>query len=309
MALPELLAETTTPGVLTSLGTLTAELTEGGSTAEVSAAAPTALRTPGQFHMLLATEAAGVITGGEEVLVEAPTGTSTSWKLLTRGVESTAMAHPVGTKLYALFSKAVLEALLAAYALLAGRKNTQALAGGTEPGGSLVLKAWEGAPLSGRVELNSEELLPLQTDVTKLGAGPMKRWLELSVKQISNCVTAAIEQITGLVVLTVEGMAKFFGVQYEVEEITAAAELNAKKSFISLIGAKAELKILLFNGVAPLGGQHIVIRNGSATENQIIAFNDVNNGFKFTTGVAVELLPGQVIDLWFVGKRWRNSKI
>jgi hypothetical protein len=90
MALPELIANSSTPGTVTSLTTLSAEATEGASTIKTNAAAPAALQAAGQFRILAGSEIM-LVTGG---------ASTTTWTV-TRGVEGSAKAaHASGTQLF-----------------------------------------------------------------------------------------------------------------------------------------------------------------------------------------------------------------
>jgi hypothetical protein len=94
MALPELLANSPTPGTREPIATLTAELKNeaGALTLELSAEMPTILHGPGQTRLTI---------NSEIMLVEAKSGTKIT--ILERAVEgSTKAAHGVSSPVYAV---------------------------------------------------------------------------------------------------------------------------------------------------------------------------------------------------------------
>ncbi len=106
MALPELIANSSTPGTVTALTTLTAELHTGVKEMSVAAAAPPALRASGQFRVVL---------NSEILLIEGPSAATTTWKILERAAEgSTEAAHVSGTSIYNILTAAALKSALVA---------------------------------------------------------------------------------------------------------------------------------------------------------------------------------------------------
>lgn len=94
MALPELLANTPTPGTRAAIATITEELKNeaGALTLNLSQAMPVPLQGPGQTRLTI---------NSEIMLVEATSSTTVT--ILTRAVEeSTKAAHLVGASVYAL---------------------------------------------------------------------------------------------------------------------------------------------------------------------------------------------------------------
>ncbi len=106
MALPELIANSPTPGTVSALTTLTSELKTGVNEMSVGAAAPAALHTEGQFRVVL---------NSEILLIEGPSAATTTWKILERAVEgSSEAAHVVGTSVYNILTAAALKSALVA---------------------------------------------------------------------------------------------------------------------------------------------------------------------------------------------------
>jgi hypothetical protein len=106
MALPELIANSSTPGTVTALTTLTAELHTGVKEMSVAAAAPPSLHASGQFRVVL---------NSEIILIEGPSAATTTWKILERAAEgSTEAAHVSGTSIYNILTAAALKAALVA---------------------------------------------------------------------------------------------------------------------------------------------------------------------------------------------------
>lgn len=104
MALPELIANQSTPGSVVALTTLSSELKTGVTTMEVGAAAPAALQGYGQFR---------VVVGSEIILVEASSASSTKWTVLERKAEgSTEAAHAAGASVYHFLTRSALENLV-----------------------------------------------------------------------------------------------------------------------------------------------------------------------------------------------------
>jgi hypothetical protein len=106
MALPELLANSPTPGTVTALTTLKAELKTGVKEMSVGAAAPLALQAQGQFRVVL---------NSEILLIEGPSAATTTWKILERAAEgSSEAAHANGTSVYNILTAAALKSALVA---------------------------------------------------------------------------------------------------------------------------------------------------------------------------------------------------
>ena len=106
MALPELIANSSTPGTVTALTTLSAELHTGANEMSVGAAAPAALHAAGQFRIVL---------GSEILLIEGPSAATTTWKILERAAEgSTEASHASGTSVYNILTAAALKSALVA---------------------------------------------------------------------------------------------------------------------------------------------------------------------------------------------------
>ncbi len=87
----ELIANTTTPGIVTSLGALLVDINAEAASMEVTNPAPTALRgSEAQFRVRI---------DSEWLLIQAPTAAQTKWTILERGAEgSTAAGHLAGAK-------------------------------------------------------------------------------------------------------------------------------------------------------------------------------------------------------------------
>jgi hypothetical protein len=106
MALPELLANSPTPGTVTALTTLKAELKTGVKEMSVGAAAPLALQAQGQFRVVL---------NSEILLIEGPSSATTNWKILERAAEgSTEASHAAGASVYNILTAAALKSALVA---------------------------------------------------------------------------------------------------------------------------------------------------------------------------------------------------
>ncbi len=87
----ELIANTMTPGAVTSLGELLVDINSSAASMEVTSPAPTALRgSEAQFRVRI---------DSEWLIVQAPTAAQTKWTILERGAEgSTAAGHLAGAK-------------------------------------------------------------------------------------------------------------------------------------------------------------------------------------------------------------------
>lgn len=103
MALPENVANSSTPGAVTALGTLTAEVTAIATKIKVSAKPPAALEAAGQFHIVI----------GSEILLVTAGQTTTEWTV-TRGVEGTTGAiHANGVSVFHFLTAEALQWYLA----------------------------------------------------------------------------------------------------------------------------------------------------------------------------------------------------
>jgi len=105
--LPELVANSTKPGTLTFLATLTAELTAGQTKVKVTTPAPTALQASGQFRVVI----------GEEIMVVVGGASSNEWTV-ERGaavagesVTPTEASHAVGAQVLHYLTVGALKAL------------------------------------------------------------------------------------------------------------------------------------------------------------------------------------------------------
>lgn len=108
MSLPELIANSPSPGIVTALTKLKAELKAGAKELETEAAAPSALHAEGQFRIVL---------GSEILLIEGPSAATAKWKILERAVEgSTEAAHAVGASVYNYLTAGALKTLFVAQA-------------------------------------------------------------------------------------------------------------------------------------------------------------------------------------------------
>jgi Right handed beta helix region len=122
MALPELITNSSTPGTVTALTTLKAELKTGAKELEVEAAAPAALHAEGQFRIVL---------GSEILLIEGPSAATTKWKVLERAAEgSTEASHASGASVYHILTAKGLATLF----LTAGSGVNLGQAGGVADG-------------------------------------------------------------------------------------------------------------------------------------------------------------------------------
>lgn len=114
MALPELVANSPTPGSVVALGTLSAAMTDTtGLSMSTSVVAPTALRAAtGQFR---------VVVDSEVMLIAASAGGASPWTILTRGAEgSTAATHLIGAQIWHYLTAGALAALQSYYSASAG---------------------------------------------------------------------------------------------------------------------------------------------------------------------------------------------
>lgn len=102
MALPELVANSTTPGSVVALGTLTAEAAKGAGTLKVSSAAPTALQATGQFRVVI----------DKEIFLVTAGGATTTWTAVPEQEGSTGAAHLVGAQIFHFLTAGALKALM-----------------------------------------------------------------------------------------------------------------------------------------------------------------------------------------------------
>jgi hypothetical protein len=102
MAIPELIANSATPGTVVALTTLATEATAEATTIKTNAAAPVALQAAGQFRIVL----------GSEIMIVTAGATTTTWTVTRKAEGSAAAIHAVGTSVFHFLTAEALEALI-----------------------------------------------------------------------------------------------------------------------------------------------------------------------------------------------------